>query len=78
MGFAVNDIEKHPVILLLSLKNRIIPRYEYLRLKRLEHKYALWTILYRDDRFFAAKIAKSTPEDYQKFKQRVIIRDPSY
>ena len=77
MGFDVCSIEKNPVSLTYNLQKRIIPRYEYLKSKNLEGRYGLAHILYHNDKNFAIKVAKSTLEDYQKFREDVINQQPT-
>jgi len=66
--YSINEIENFPISLGCSFKKRIMPRFEYLKLKKPNEKYSLSRILCTRDKVFA-KTAGSTPDEYEEFKK---------
>ena len=67
----VNDLISFPAYVSYSLENRIKPRHEFLK-KKGKNNVKLKQILIPGDKEFAEKVAKSTVEEYQMFKEEFL------
>lgn len=72
LGVTTKYIIDNPGVLTFSLKERIKPRYYFLKRVGLEEEYKAWSILSLSDNRFATAIAKVTPEEYQEFKSNYL------
>lgn len=64
----VKDIVSTPSYLGFSIKKRMQPRYDFLRVKRPEKHYKANVLLYSDESF--CERLRLNPEEYQIFKRR--------
>jgi hypothetical protein len=67
-GYSIDEIKENPRLLSNSLKNKVIPRFNYLTKNKLHNRYDHIRIVRNSDDYFCSKVGIKL-EDYQQFKK---------